>query len=352
MYSLIRPFLHLLDPERAHEIAIAALKRGFAGEHAPVEAEALRVSLFGLQFPNPVGLAAGFDKNAEAVSALQRQGFGFVELGTVTPLPQNGNPRPRIFRLPEDRAVINRLGFNNAGMEAFTANVKKRIAARGIIGANIGKNKDSESAAADYTKLLKAVYGLVDYVTINISSPNTSGLRDLQQGRFLQGLLSALIETRAECQRQQGGKPMPLLLKVAPDVDAVTKEDIAQVSLELGIDGIIVSNTTIKRPTSLKNLQRSESGGLSGPPLFELSTQLLKEIHTLTQGKIPLIGVGGISTGDDAYAKIRAGASLVQLYTALTYQGFGLVNRINKRLLELLQRDGFKHITDAVGTAV
>ena len=352
MAYLLRPLLHLFSPERAHTWAIRALKYGCVLSQPPVVDTALQLQLFGRNFPNPVGLAAGFDKNAEVITTLQKQGFGFIEVGTVTPLAQEGNPQPRIFRLPEDKAVINRLGFNNSGMQIFAENLKKRHPASGIVGANIGRNKDSQDAVRDYVTLLEAVYGLADYVTINISSPNTSGLRDMQQKRQLTQLLQALFSARRRLADAAGAPPLPLLLKIAPDIDLPTKEEIAEVALELGLDGMIISNTTIRRPTTLKNLYRSEAGGLSGAPLFELSTQVLSDMYRLTQGKIPLIGVGGIGSGEEAYAKIRAGASLVQLYTALTYQGFGLVRQINLRLLELLKRDGFAHIQQAIGTGV
>lgn len=351
LYSLLRPTLHLLPPEVAHHLAINALKRGIAGHVAAVKSPVLEVNAFGLTFPNPVGLAAGFDKNAEAISGLQSQGFGFIEIGTVTKLPQEGNPKPRIFRLSEDKAIINRLGFNNGGIDTFTANLADRDRARGIVGANIGKNRDSKDTIGDYTSLLEAVYPLADYVTINVSSPNTAGLRDLQQKKHLHGLLAAIMETRRTLAADHH-RNVPLLLKISPDIDDVVKEEVAEVSLNHGIDGMIIGNTTIRRPTTLKSLQRSEAGGLSGTPLFALSTQVLSDMYRLTQGRIPLIGVGGIASGADAYAKIRAGASMIQLYTALTYQGFGLVKKINQRLIELLERDDFSHISEAVGLDV
>lgn len=343
-YTRIRPLLFRLPPETAHNLAVTALKTGLMPGQPQGEAPALRQSLWGLEFANPVGLAPGFDKNAEAIKGLINQGFGFLELGTVTPQPQAGNPTPRMFRLLRDEAVINRLGFNNKGLEVYCRNL--RAAPRTLpLGANIGKNKDTEHAVDDYLTCLEAVAPLADYVTINISSPNTAGLRDLQGKYVLEKLLTALIAKRDSLPRR-----VPLLLKIAPDLLPQDKEDIAEVALEKGIDGLIISNTTIARPLTLQSRWRSEKGGLSGKPLFAPSTQVLAELYSLTQGKIPLIGVGGIGSGAEAYAKIRAGASLVQLYSALVYQGFGLVTRINRELAELLARDGFGSISEAVGT--
>ncbi|MDG1286887.1 MAG: quinone-dependent dihydroorotate dehydrogenase [Rickettsiales bacterium] len=333
-YSLIRPLIFQLSPERAHKLALR-----FAGVGgATYKSEKLKQKLFGLEFSNPVGLSAGFDKNAEAVNGLSKMGFGFLELGTVTPLAQPGNPQPRLFRLIEDEAVINRLGFNNSGLEVFCQNLQ--AAKRTLpLGANIGKNKDQIDAAADYVRGLEAVSSLADYVTVNISSPNTQGLRDLQEKDALGQLLAALMEKRTK----------PILLKVAPDLDEEQITRIAEVVLEQKVDGLIVSNTTLDRPESLKSIHRPESGGLSGKPVFTKSNRTLKLFAQQINGKIPLVGVGGIASGSDAYAKIRAGASLVQLYTALVYQGPGLVARINRELLQLLAQDGFNHISEAIG---
>ncbi len=343
LYSLLRPFLFKLQPETAHNLAIRALSRGFYPGQPMGDYPSLRQKLFGLDFINPVGLAAGFDKNAEAVAGLTKQGFGFLELGTVTPLPQAGNPKPRIFRLLRDEAIINRLGFNNKGLQEYCRNFS--AAPRQLpLGANIGKNKDTEDAVEDYLKALEAVAPLADYVTINISSPNTAGLRDLQGRHHLEKLLGTLVEKRDSLPRK-----VPLLLKIAPDLTSQDKEDIAGIALVKRIDGLIVSNTTIERPLSLQSRWRNEKGGLSGRPLFESSTQMLAEMYRLTAGKIPLIGVGGISSGVEAYLKIRAGASLVQLYSALGYQGFGLVTRIKRDLAGLLAQDGFESITQAIG---
>ncbi len=311
---------------------------------------ALKQNIWGLEFKNPVGLAAGFDKNAVAINGLLKQGFGFVEAGTVTPLPQQGNPKPRLFRLTEDKAIINRLGFNNNGLDVFLENFNRRDKGLGIAGANIGKNKDSESASADYIKNLHAVYPVADYITINISSPNTKGLRDLQQREALSNLLSEISKARSEA-KQKNNKNTPILLKIAPDIDSKQCEDIAETVIANNIDGLIVSNTTISRPSSLTSQHKSETGGLSGEPLFTLSTQILAEMYKLTGGKIPIIGVGGISSAQDAYKKIRAGASLVQVYSALIYQGFSLITKINDELPVLLARDGFSHISEAMGTA-
>ena len=346
-YSALRPALFSLSAETAHSLAISALALRLVPPQKPVADARLANHVFGLDFANPVGLAAGFDKNAAALPALQQQGFGFVECGTVTPLPQPGNPKPRMFRLEADYGVINRLGFNNDGLEGFVKNLAH--APRHIpIGANIGKNKDQQDAVADYRTGLQKVYAHSDYVTINISSPNTAGLRDLQEKHRLAAVLDAMVETRAALQTEQC-KRVPLLLKIAPDLTAEDTADIAALLLEKGLDGCIISNTTIARPDTLKSANRKESGGLSGQPLRQMALEKLREVYRLTEGKIPLVGVGGIATGRDAYARIRAGASLVQLYSALAYEGFGIVTRINRELAALLEKDGFASIKDAIG---
>ncbi len=337
-----------LPPEAAHNLGLWALQRNLVPKAAPLVLDALKTRAFGLEFANPVGLAAGFDKNAVAVNGLFGQGFGFIEAGTVTPLAQPGNPKPRIFRLKADKAVINRLGFNNGGLEGFLANFAQADKRKGIAGANIGKNKATVDAVSDYVIGLKAVYGAADYVTINISSPNTQGLRALQGREALGQLLRALQATRAECMTTSG-KTTPMLLKVAPDLTAGETEDVVEMVLQFGVDGIIVSNTTVSRPVSLMSNYAAQTGGLSGKPLFSLSTEMLRNFYTLTGGKLPLIGVGGIASAHDAYMKIRAGASLVQLYTALVYQGFGVVREIQVGLAELLKRDGLTHVGQAVG---
>jgi dihydroorotate dehydrogenase len=303
----------------------------------------LGVRLLGRDFPNPLGLAAGFDKNAEVPDAMLAQGFGFVEVGTVTPRPQPGNPRPRLFRLVEEGAVINRMGFNNQGAEAVAARLGKRRRS-GIVGVNIGKNKTTEDAAADYVKGVQALGPLADFLVINVSSPNTPGLRALQSRGPLQELIVRTQEAVAALPT-----PPPLLLKIAPDLTDDDLADVAEVALACRLDGLIVSNTTIGRPPGLRSAQRHQEGGLSGPPLFDLSTQILGKVYTLTAGRMPLIGVGGVASAADAYAKIRAGASLVQLYTALIYQGTSLVTRIKRELAVMLRRDGFGRLTDAVG---
>ncbi|MDX1975302.1 MAG: quinone-dependent dihydroorotate dehydrogenase [Rickettsiales bacterium] len=347
LYRLIRPLIHCLPPEAAHQLALLALHYHLVPAKKAIRSERLSQRLFGLTFANPIGLAAGFDKNAYAVDGLLAQGFGFVETGTVTPLPQVGNPKPRIFRLPDDEAVINRLGFNNQGLTVYVRNFQMRHR-EGIVGANIGKNKDSQDASADYILGLNAVYPFADYITVNISSPNTPGLRSLQQKDALETLLMALRMVRADNIAKHGRK-VPLLLKVAPDLQPAEQEDIARAVIRFEIDGIIISNTTIDRPHTLKHSSKREAGGLSGKPLFAPSTDMLKRFYRLTEGKLPLVGVGGVASADDAYAKIRAGASLVQLYTALIYQGLGVVSALAKGVEERLARDGFSHISEAIG---
>ena len=344
MYALASRALRLLDPETAHRLTIRALKAGLGPVAIGGAPPALRTRVFSLGFPNPIGLAAGFDKNAEVPRAMLRAGFGFVETGTVTPRPQSGNPKPRIFRLAEDRAVINRLGFNNEGMEAAAARLERLQGAPGVIGVNIGANKESDARIADYVAAFTRLAPLGRYVTVNISSPNTPGLRGLQDRAALEELLARLMDARAKLNLAK-----PVLLKIAPDLDAKGLEDVAEVALGRGLDGLIVSNTTIARPEALRSRHRDESGGLSGAPLFAPSTEVLRAMARLTQGRLPIVGAGGIGSGADAYAKIRAGASLVQLYTALAYEGPGLVARIKRELAGLLARDGFKNVAEAVG---
>lgn len=345
-FSLVRPALFCLPPEVAHRLALSALSHHLLPKTKPLPVPSLEVKAMGLTFPNPIGLAAGFDKNAVAVDALLAQGFGFVEAGTVTPLPQPGNPRPRLFRLGEDEAIINRLGFNNDGLEAFLKHFTRRNKRLGIAGANIGKNKDSGDAVLDYVTGLRAVYPYADYVTVNISSPNTVGLRNLQHGAALTQLLSALSKARAECALTYGRK-VPLLLKVAPDLEMEEKKDIAEIAASQGMDGLIISNTTVSRPPLKSRV--SAAGGLSGKPLFALSTATLGDFYRLTRGKMLLVGAGGVFSAEDAYAKIRAGATLVQLYTAVIYHGFGVVREIERGLAALLEKDGFRNVQDAVG---
>ncbi len=347
-FTTLRPLLFALPPEKAHALALAAVKIRCVPVSPTRYHPELAVKQFGLAFPNPIGLAAGFDKNACAADVLFRHGFGFVEVGTVTPKPQPGNLKPRLFRLLEEEAVINRMGFNNDGLMQFVRRLSRRNKQAGIVGANIGKNKDSENAIDDYAQGLQAVYGVADYITINISSPNTPGLRALQKRAALEELLTALVRIR-DASAALHGHRVPLLLKVAPDLTIEEKQDIADKAPQCGIDGLIISNTTVSRPSYLKSAHAAEQGGLSGKPLFDLSTEALADFYKLTRGQIPLIGVGGIASAEDAYKKIRAGATLVQLYTALVYQGFDLVRRIEDGLLECLKRDGFSHISQAVG---
>ncbi|MEI6730317.1 MAG: quinone-dependent dihydroorotate dehydrogenase [Pseudomonadota bacterium] len=347
-YSPIGKLLRSLPAETAHDFAIWSLKKGLVPGQKKFVHNALKSQVFGLEFDNPLGLAAGFDKNAEAIDCLSKQGFGFLEVGTVTPLPQFGNPKPRLFRLEQEQAIINRFGFNGKGGNLFAKNLAKRKNYT-IVGANIGKNKDSLDAIHDYSILLEEVYESCDYITVNISSPNTVGLRDLQQKKALADLMSEVEKKRIEL-ANKFFKRKPLLYKIAPDLSDSDKHDIVEVALLNNIDGLIVSNTTISRPDFLQNSNKDEKGGLSGKPLFELSTATLRDVYKISQGKIKLIGVGGIASPQDAYTKIKAGASLLQIYSALIYQGFGLVNRINKGLVEMLEKDGFSNISQAVGS--
>ncbi|MBX3504854.1 MAG: quinone-dependent dihydroorotate dehydrogenase [Parvibaculum sp.] len=348
LFPLARPFMSLMDPETAHRLTIRALRLGLAPRQRQADPVSLSMDLFGLHFENPLGIAAGFDKNGEVPDAMLAMGMGFAEVGTVTPRPQAGNPRPRIFRLPLHRAVINRLGFNNDGHEAL----KKRLVARrgrpGIVGVNIGANKDAADRIADYEAGIRTFDGLAAYFTVNISSPNTPGLRALQNKAELETLISRVLAAR----RMDRARATPVLLKIAPDLGREELADIAEVALRLGLDGIIISNTTIAREGLVSGVNANETGGLSGAPLFAMSTGVLAEMYRLTQGRIPLVGVGGISSGDDAYAKIRAGASLLQLYSALTYEGPALVARIKADLAARLAADGFAHLKDAIGADV
>eukprot|EP00128_Syssomonas_multiformis_P000185 Colp12_sorted_trinity150504_noHs@10670 len=318
----------------------------FVGDHP-----SLKVEAFGISFPNPLGLAAGFDKHGEAIDGMLRTGFGFVEIGSVTPLPQPGNPKPRVFRLKPDEAVINRYGFNSEGVVKVAerlSNREKKERPAGILGINLGKNKTSDSAAVDYSTGMEVLGSYADYVVINVSSPNTPGLRVLQGKEELLKILDSVFAAREKLDMKGRRRP-PLLIKIAPDLNQEDMKDIAEVALTSGIDGLIVSNTTIDRPETLSSPHKQETGGLSGRPLFEKSTKALSEMYRLTQGKVPLIGVGGITNGDDAYAKIRAGATLVQLYTGIIYGGPALIPSIKKRIAERLAQDGFKSVAEAVG---
>ncbi len=305
------------------------------------------MTLAGLELPNPIGMAAGFDKNCEAPGALLRSGFGFVECGTVTPLAQAGNPKPRIFRLSEDRAVINRLGFNNKGLDAFADRLAARTGKPGIVGANVGANKESQDRTADYVLGMGRVWKHASYVTANISSPNTPGLRGLQERGALEELLGRVREARALLTAAHGRRP--LFLKVAPDLDEAAVADIAEIAITYGLDALIVSNTTLQRPPHLTSDNREEQGGLSGQPLFQISTQTLRLFAQALNGRLPLIGVGGVENGITALAKIKAGASAVQLYSAMVFHGPGLVARILDELDGLLMAEGYDHISEAVG---
>ncbi|MDX5383515.1 MAG: quinone-dependent dihydroorotate dehydrogenase [Rhodobacterales bacterium] len=335
--------LRRIDPETAHGLAIRALKTGLVPLPGPVTSDRLKTTLAGLDLPNPVGLAAGFDKNGDVLGQLSRAGFGFVEVGATTPRPQPGNPRPRLFRLTEDRAAINRFGFNNQGMEAMAEKLAQRPK-DAVIGLNLGANKDSADRAEDFARVLAHCGRHLDFATVNVSSPNTEKLRDLQGAAALSALLAGVMEARAWLPR-----PIPVFLKIAPDLTAAELSEIADVARQSGVDAIIATNTTLDRD-GLRSAHRDEKGGLSGAPLFEKSTRVLAQLSQLTEGRIPLIGVGGISTPEQAYQKIRAGASAVQLYTALVYHGLSLVPQIARGLDTLLARDGFATMADAVGT--
>jgi dihydroorotate dehydrogenase len=327
--SLLRRF----DAEDAHLLAVAAMKL-LPPRAPPRDDPRLRVAAFGLDFPNPVGLAAGFDKNAEVPDAMLGLGFGFVEVGTLTPRPQEGNPRPRVFRLAEDRAVVNRYGFNNHGHARAHARLAARRRRGGIVGVNIGANKDSAERIGDYVAGVEAFADVASYFTINISSPNTPGLRDLQQKTALDELLSSVLAARERTTQRR-----PILLKIAPDLSFAELDDIVAVARARGVDGMIVSNTTLARPSTLRSPRARESGGLSGAPLFEPSTRLLAAAFQRIEGQFPLIGVGGIESPETALAKIEAGATLVQLYSGLVYSGPGLIERTKRGLLALLERE-------------
>jgi dihydroorotate dehydrogenase len=346
LFHLAKPFLHALDPETAHALTIKGLKAGLYPTCQHTADARLAQTLWGKTFANPLGLAAGFDKNAEVIAPMLDMGFGFVEVGTVTPKPQSGNPRPRVFRDLAHNAVINRMGFPNAGLAVFKKNVEHfRTKKAGLVGLNIGMNKDQTDPASDYTLLIDELGALADYLTVNISSPNTPGLRNLQEPEFLKPLLNKLITAR----NALANKP-PLLVKLAPDLTEQQQKDIAAVLMEVGIDGVILGNTTLDRPDFLPENFRAQKGGLSGAPLTQKSTAIIRQFYKLTDGTLPIVGVGGISCAQDAYDKIRAGASLVQLYSALVFHGPALIHAINKGLVDLLQKDGFNTLSEAIGT--
>ncbi|CAN0919849.1 Dihydroorotate dehydrogenase (quinone), mitochondrial, partial [Linum grandiflorum] len=370
--KVVNPLFALLDPETAHRLAVLAAARGWIPREKRPDPPILELQVWGRKFSNPVGLAAGFDKNAEAIGGLLAVGFGFIEVGSITPLPQQGNPKPRLFRLREQSlcgnacsAIVDRYGFNNEGILA----VAKRLGAQhvkrqsdpssdvndvvkqghGIMGISLGKNKESEDAVSDYIQGVQALSHYVDFLVINVSSPNTPGLRNLQGKKQLEDLVNKVYH-QVQAARDGIQRRPPLLIKIGPDLSKQDLEDIAAVAIALRLDGLIISNSTIQRPDSVKkNPVAKESGALSGKPLFDLSTDILKEMYMLTRGKIPLIGCGGVSSGEDAYKKIRAGATLVQLYTAFAYAGPALIPQIKAELAECLERDGFKSVVEAVG---
>lgn len=349
LFDLLRPALFRLDPEKAHRLSVAALRK--APLRAPLHTDAsLACDVAGLHFPNPLGVAAGYDKDAEVPDPLLGLGFGHVEIGSVTPLPQAGNPKPRLFRLAEDRAVINRMGFNNGGGEAVAARLRARSGRRGIVGINVGANKDSVDRVADYATMARLMAPLGDYLTINISSPNTPGLRGLQDEGALTGLIDAVFGALDDAAPKAGkGAPPPVFLKVAPDLEPADIDAIARIALESRLAALVVSNTTLSRG-ELLSAHRNEAGGLSGAPLKDLALQRLRDFRTATGGNIPLIGVGGIATAEDAWERIRAGASLVQLYSAMVYRGPGLARTITHGLKQLMQRDNISTIAEAIGT--
>jgi dihydroorotate dehydrogenase len=344
LFRLMRPAIYALDAESAHRLAITALKWSPSRSLPP--AGPLATVVAGLHFPNPVGMAAGFDKDGEVPDALLRLGFGFAEVGSITPRPQPGNPRPRLFRLTEDRAVINRMGFNNGGAGAAASRLAARRHNPGIVGINIGGNKDSEDRVADYATMTRIMAPLASYLAVNISSPNTPGLRALQDEGALAGLLDAVFEARdAVC----ADTPPPVFLKVAPDLQPADVDAISRIALDKGLGALIVSNTTIERP-ALRSKHAGDAGGLSGAPLKAMALERLRDFRKATGGAIPLVGVGGIATAEDAWERIRAGASLIQLYSAMVYEGPGIAKAITKGLAQLMARDGFSTIAEAVGS--
>lgn len=338
--ALLMPLLRQLDPERAHNLSLKALRWGLVGTDNTPDDPCLSTQAFGRTLSNPIGLAAGFDKNAYAVTALGRLGFGFVEAGTVTPRPQPGNPQPRLFRLAEDNAVINRMGFNNQGLQAYLENLKQADKARLVLGANVGINKDGADPERDYPALVKAVAPHADYITINISSPNTPGLRDLQSEERLAGILAGI------------DSPKPVYVKIAPDLSEDGLEAVIGVAIQHKVSGLIISNTTIARPDTLKSPLRREAGGLSGAPLFSASTAMLARAYRLAGRQLNFIGAGGVFTAEDALAKLLAGASLVQIYTGFAYQGPAMLPKLKQRLATLLKDRGFNTVSDAVGAGL
>jgi dihydroorotate dehydrogenase len=345
---LTRPLLRAMDPEDAHRLTVALLKL-MPPVPRRVDDRRLTQRAFGFNFPNPIGIAPGFDKHAEVPDALFRLGFGFVELGTITPLPQPGNPRPRVFRLETDGGIINRLGFNSQGADRALKRLAARADQGGIVGINVGANKDSPDRVGDYVELIERFAAVANYVTVNVSSPNTPGLRDLQQARTLDELLARVIDARERVVPHAG--PTPVLLKIAPDLSLAALDDVVGIARSRRVDGMIVGNTTVSRPPTLRDVVRAkETGGLSGRPLFPLSTRMLAETYVRVEGVFPLIGVGGIDSGAAAVAKFRAGASLVQLYSALVFRGLGLIAEIKSALIAAIERDKLDGLNDMIGT--
>lgn len=351
LFPIIRPVLHAMDAEKAHKLTLRVLSTGLYPRDKTPDDPRLHLSVFGHGFPNPVGIPAGFDKNAQVLDAAFAFGIGFLEAGSVTPKPQFGNPLPRVFREPNSKSVINRMGMSNEGMDVFWSRYErfrqKGLHRHGIVGINIAKNKDTQDPAEDYLTLISKFGASADYLTVNISSPNTPGLRNLQGREILLPLLNSLVKRRNEVCADT--KYTPLLIKLAPDLSPEECEDIAACVMEAGVDGLVLCNTTTDRPESLPADFREQTGGLSGPHVRAKSTQIIKTFYKLTGGRLPIIGVGGIASGIDAYEKIRAGATLVQLYTALVFQGPGLIGQIKRDLSALMDRDGFENITQAVG---
>lgn len=346
-FKYAKPILHSLDPETAHSVGICGMKMGLHPVHK-IDDPRLKTTLFGQDFPNPVGLAAGFDKNAEVIAPILKMGFGFTEVGTVTPLPQSGNPRPRVFRDTANDCVINRMGFPNKGYGTFLKNIQKtKKPANGIIGINVGMNKEQTDPAEDYCALIKRLAPFANYFTVNISSPNTPGLRNLQAPENLAPLIQAVKKTRDATEN----KPA-LLIKLAPDLTSQEQEEIADVLMYEKIDGIILTNTTLGRPGILPQKFANEKGGLSGAILTEKSNEVTRNFYKLTKGRIPIIGVGGISNAEDAYERIKSGASLVQLYTSMIFKGPDIAKDINDGLLKLMERDGVSSVTDLIGSSV
>ncbi len=351
MYNSSLKILRLLPPELSHSITINLLKY-FKIRQKNIEDPILAQHLIGLDFPNPIGLAAGFDKNAEVMQSMFSFGFGFLEVGTITPQPQSGNSKPRVFRLSEDKAIINSLGFNNKGIKKIKKNLikhQKSFYNNKIVGVNIGKNKNSSKAIDDYLIGLEELGDLANYITINISSPNTEGLRELQLRGKIEKLIKKIIDKRDEIKNIN---TKPILIKISPDLNEDQLRDIALISLANNIDGLILTNSTIKRESNLISVNKEKKGGLSGKPLYDNSNIILKKMYELTNGQIPLIGVGGISSGKDCYEKIKSGASLVQLYTALVYSGPNLINRMKSDLIDLIKTDGYKNVSEVIGKSV